>query len=466
MRVDSPGLGRDSTYAPISPYIAAYNIHTHNNPLSATTMEAIPRPYPITPRTSHVRTSSQPQASRATPTTSQQAATRLMQQADAQQPPLSAPASQESFASAQSVGSSNGTRGLQSSSSNVSQLTNYSSDLTSPKSNGGVLTGAYEDGLYAVGARSEFARRRTPEEGGVQRVNGGHGLGASPMSVVSPASTNGAKRTASGHVKNAPSLPNTPLTTTTVSGHRSRTDSISSTGSKAGELAANLKTRLGYAMVKIQNGWEHKDINEVERLAASRTQAHRHSISHSRPMSSGFSNGAARLSMHEHYNTTTTDDDSIRSPPSKRHSGLYSPYTTSSQPLRRLQPAPDIRPTTSHRHYATAPSSQTHSKGGHRNGTAMSPPRTPITNHSHAHPRRPATIRTDVQTAEAERDALEALFLMGSPHTSQAQRQHAASQAGSSQASPLRLEFATPRRVTFARSGSGSEMSSTGSSGP
>ena len=402
-------------------------------------------PYPITPQTSHIRSSSQ--ASRA------QEASRLMQQADPQDAHLSAAASQESFVSAQSGGSSNGPR-LQSSSSNVSQLTNYT-DLTSPISH--TQPNAF-DGQYVAASRPDITRRRTPEDT-LRRTNGADDFAvASPMSLTSPASTNGAKRTASGHVKNAPSLPNTPLTAT-FAGHRSRTDSISSTGSRAGELAASLKTRLGYAMHKVQNGWEHKDINEVEKLAAHKAHAYRHSMSHldysRRPDSSGLSNGTERMSMHEAYPNGSFDGP--RSPPSKRHSGVHSSYMPSSQPnlstaaAPRLQPAADIRPTSSQRQYHTAPSSQTNN---YAHSAVMSPPRTP--NHSHAHPRRPPTIRTDTQTAEAERDALQALFQLGSPHTSQ--NRHFASQASSSQASPLRSEFATPRRVTFARSESdGSE---------
>ena len=340
--------------------------------------------------------------------------------------------------------------GMRSEGSDVSQYT----DFTSPMTN--------EYGNHFP--RPDIARRRTPED--TSRAVNGNGNSqdeyavASPMSLASPA--NGAKRTASGHVKNAPSLPNTPLTATFTGGHsRSRTDSISSTSSRAGELAANLKARLGYAMHKVQNGWEDKDISEVERLE--RARMNRHSMSHMdqlrRPesaiMGGGYANGF----------------DGTRSPPPKRHSGIYSsmapvsssqPTMSSSAAVPRLQPAADIRPGSSHhhfnhshshaqqqrRHYATAPSSQSH--------TFMSPPRTP-NQHPHAHSRRPPTLRTDTQTAEAERDALQALFQLGSPHASQESARHFASQASSSQASPLRSEFAaTPRRVTFARSESGS----------
>ena len=398
--------------------------------------------FPVTPQTetSHLRSS---QFDQANPTTAQQA-TRSMQQAASQQPALSAPASQESFVSVQSTGSSNGPW-LQTSSSNVSQLTSYT-DLTSPTSS--APRQAYEQ-LYAA-SKPDVARARTPEEGYNGRRNDSHAV-ASPMSVTSPVSTNGTKRTASGHVKNAPSLPNTPVTAT-FAGSRSRTDSISSTGSRAGDLAFSLKTRLGYAMAKVQHGWEHKNINEVEQLAAHKLSPHRHSMSHldysRRPVTSGLTNGTAHLSMYDSYGHGASDGPAY--PPSKRHSGAYTAFMPPSLPdprtTPRLQPAPDIRPSTSQRHDQPTSASQ---QSGYSN--VMSPPRTPVNGHG----RRPPTIRTEMQTAEAERDALQALFQLGSPHTSQPSR-HQHSQASSSQASPLRSEFPTPRKVTFARSESDS----------
>lgn len=360
--------------------------------------------------------------------------------------------------SVQSQGSSVAPQ-LQSSTSDLSQLTNYT-DPTSP------ALIAPKRGLDAAytSAPAEAHRMKTPEnEVQNAHTNGEYAL-ASPMSVTSPVSTNGAKRTASGHVKNAPSLPSTPVVTMS-NGGRARAESTSSTGSRAGELAQTLKTRLGYAMAKVQNGWENKTIAEVEQLAAHKMSPNRHSMSHvdysPRPISAGLSNGAARLSMYEMQSHGGLDGTT--SPPSKRRSGTYSSFMTSPrQPLSgfgaaNLQPPADIRPTTTSRqYYSAAPSSQTSNYS-----TAMSPPRTPINGHS----RRPPTLRTDTQTAEAERDALQALFQLGSPHASQVSRQANASQASSTQASPLRTEYPTPRKVTFARSESGSSARASSAEG-
>ena len=157
-------------------------------------MESIPgSAFPVTPQTqtSHLR------SSQFNPTTAANS-TRSMQQADSQQPTLSAPASQESFASLQSIGSSTVPQ-LQNSSSNVSQLTSYT-DLTSP------ISSAPEQ-LYEqqyITSKPTIGRVRTPEEAQHVQKNDSYAV-VSPMSVTSPISTNGTKRTASGHVKNVPS---------------------------------------------------------------------------------------------------------------------------------------------------------------------------------------------------------------------------------------------------------------------
>lgn len=420
--------------------------------------------YPLTPQTqtSHI------QQSRTNPNPTIAQATRIMQASETDKQPLSAPASQESFVSLQSQGSSI-RAGLQSSSSNLSQITNYT-DQTSPVSaSSAAQKQAY--GQEHTSAPTRVPRVKTPENNDQNvRANGDYAF-ASPTSVASPMSVNGAKRTASGQVKTAPSLPSTPMDAT-YTRRRSRAESMSSTGSRAGELAQTLKTRLGYAMAKVQHGWEHKNIAEVEQLAAQKIAPNRHSMSHvdysKRPVSAGLSNGTARMSMYEAYSHGALDGTT--SPPSKRRSGTFASFvpsprqhTLGSGMPPHLQPPADIRPTTanSRTYYYSAPSNQ---NGNY--SSAMSPPRTPIS----GNPRRPPTIRTDTQTAEAERDALQALFQLGSPRTSsqisrQTNNASQASQASSVQASPLRAEYATPRKVTFARSESSNSGRTSSESG-
>ncbi|KAF7194321.1 hypothetical protein HII31_04354 [Pseudocercospora fuligena] len=373
---------------------------------------------------------------------------------------LSAPASQESIISVQSSVGSSRAPNLQGSESNLSQLTSYT-DLTSPTS----VEGFKNNTLPGEGTapsntldKPHINRDRTPEDGTRNMVDIAL---ASPMSITSPAVTNGAKRTASGHVKNAPSLSNTPYTGM-IQGRESRRESVSSTSSRAGEMAANLKARLGYAMVKVQHGWEHKSLQEVEQLAAEKARTNRYSASlldQQRPGTSGLSNGTASLSMYDNnYSRGTLD---IEQPPSKRHSGNYSHLVPLSQsiqtslgPAPRLQPAPDIRPTSSSGaiYHAGLGKAVPHSY----RGSGMSPPHTPI---NVVQPRRPATIRTETQTAEAEREALQSLLQLGSPHTSQIPRSQTATSSSQGQASPMKTDL-TPRRVTFARSESASSTSS------
>lgn len=369
--------------------------------------------------------------------------TRSMHATDSQPQQLSAPASQESIITTNSYGSSVVSQ-LQSASSNASQLTSYT-DSTSPSAF--APTTKLEHSTLAVDDDTDI-RDRTPED----QISREGDLSAfiSPASTSTPVATNGTKRTAEGHAKETLAGSSTPFSGV-IRGNRSRAASTaSSSSSRAGELAANLKARLGYAMTKVQNGWEHKSFSEVERLTAQKV-ANRHSMSHldhsRRPMSSGLANGTARLSMYESHHVPNLDG--AFSPPSKRSSGTYTtfaptkaPHTTATTP--RLQPAPDIRPTNNYRSH---PYAQQLQRARHSSG--MSPPRTPITQQL----RRPHPIRTDTQTAEAEREALQALFQLGSPHGSQIPRAHATSRA-SSQTSPLRAEASTPRRVTFARSDS------------
>ena len=376
--------------------------------------------------------------------------TRNMQLSDSQSQQLSAPASQESILSSDSYGSSVASQ-LQSTSSNASQLTSYTdTDTTSPSS-----TAETNKTEYSTSAISNDAdvRDRTPED------QTGHAMGdplISPASTSTPVAIVSNKRTSDGHAKDLSRGSLTPLNGG-FAGNRSRAASAaSSSSSRAGELAASLKARLGYAMTKVQNGWEHKSFSEVERLTAQKA-ANRHSMSHMdysrRPVSSGLSNGTSRLSMYEPHNNNNAPNNPERgfSPPSKRFSGSYTtfaptkaPHTTATTP--RLQPAPDIRPMNNYRSHPYAQSSLQRA----RHNSAMSPPRTPITQQ----PRRPHPIRTNTQTAEAEREALQALFQLGSPHGSQIPRGQTTSRASSSQTSPLRAEFATPRPTTLARSNS------------
>lgn len=399
----------------------------------AGTMDPLPQhsSFSIAPQTqiSHMRTNS----------TNPAAATRALH--SQRQPPLSAPASQESFASVQSVGSS------VAGASSASQVTNYTdADLTSPELRSGRGSDKHAE---------EVPRVRTPDE---TQVGGLMGFG-SPMSIVTtPMNANCAKRTASGHVKNAPSLPTSP---TVFTGRHSRGDSLSSTGSRAGELAASLKTRLGYAMAKVQNGWEHRSIAEVEQLAAHKVLSpnNRYSMSHlqqygeQHPPASGHSNGTLMAAAYDQQYAVSSHDRT-RSPPPKRQSGSYAHFIAASPQYHYSSNAPCLQPPADIHALPGSSIRQTYAHTHHSPAftSAMSPPRTPSNGR-----RRPQPLRTDTQTAQAERDAVQALFELGSPHAAQVSRRAGASQDSSNQGSPLKSDFApTPRKVTFASSDSAS----------
>ncbi|KAI1499225.1 hypothetical protein F5X99DRAFT_390685 [Biscogniauxia marginata] len=76
------------------------------------------------------------------------------------------------------------------------------------------------------------------------------------------------KRMADGVVKHARAH----STTSPVRmGHSRNTSTVSvasTAGSRIGELSAELKTKLSYAMVKVNNGWQGHSIDEVESLAS------------------------------------------------------------------------------------------------------------------------------------------------------------------------------------------------------
>ncbi|OAA69723.1 cyclin-dependent kinase [Cordyceps fumosorosea ARSEF 2679] len=72
------------------------------------------------------------------------------------------------------------------------------------------------------------------------------------------------KRTASGQVK-IRSRSNSP-----IKGHARSISAISTTsnGSHIGDISADLKTRLSYAMLKVNNGWQSRSFPEIESLAS------------------------------------------------------------------------------------------------------------------------------------------------------------------------------------------------------
>ncbi|CAK7216325.1 hypothetical protein SEUCBS140593_002831 [Sporothrix eucalyptigena] len=77
------------------------------------------------------------------------------------------------------------------------------------------------------------------------------------------------KRAADGSVKLTRNASST--SPVYMGGHSRNTSTVSvasTAGSRIGELSAELKTRLSYAMVKVNNGWQSHSIDQVENLAS------------------------------------------------------------------------------------------------------------------------------------------------------------------------------------------------------
>ncbi|KKY35837.1 putative cyclin-dependent kinase [Diaporthe ampelina] len=77
------------------------------------------------------------------------------------------------------------------------------------------------------------------------------------------------KRTADGTIKDPRFSPTaSPGRTASHSRNTSAVSAASTASSRVTELSSELKTRLSYALLKVNNGWESRNINQVENLAS------------------------------------------------------------------------------------------------------------------------------------------------------------------------------------------------------
>ncbi|KAL8920218.1 MAG: hypothetical protein Q9208_006383 [Pyrenodesmia sp. 3 TL-2023] len=241
------------------------------------------------------------------------------------------------------------------------------------------------------------------------------------------------KRTASGQVKLAENGHWMPSTGANPHTH-SRNASTASKSSQVSDLSHELRTRLSYAMFKVQNGWQSHNLNELEAMALPRLSP-----------TSGISQlqRAAGVpsspSQHPQY-PAKVYQYTQHSPPSTR-----SPYeqpdrrqvSTNSPPLHYTMPNDTTVPHSPHRGPSLAPPVDILPRTSRPlHPLNMQPPQINTTNLYHtatsnlASPtvttatpltpiRRPASsIRTPSQKADAEKDAVETLMFMSSPGNS------------------------------------------------
>ncbi|KAF2222832.1 hypothetical protein BDZ85DRAFT_262538 [Elsinoe ampelina] len=383
-------------------------------------------------------------------------------------------------------------------SSNASQAT-ADTDVTSPlqtdnnsqnKTSDAMLQKMHAMPQTQADQAKSKGRLRTPEN--QADASRDPSTNTSPMSLSTPLT--GHKRMASGEIKRREANVYTSPAHASR-GSTARAGSVGSAGTKASEVrdqppatdidanltpfqvAGTLKERLTYAMTKVQHGWEHHNIDQVERLAAAAAISPRTVISprqygrgiHASPRAAGF---PARILTEQisHHSAPYHDgqiksaplmrprddrasSDESMSPPTKRrigHDSVVSPMGRTA-----LAPAADLPvPASPHRQHAR------HGSQG-QNIPSSPSQRVPTTPKSH----RPATIRTQTQTKAAEQEAMDALLLMGSPSNGAFPR---GSQQSSAAQSPNRRNVApsVPRQALQYRSESNDSITSGSSLGP
>ncbi|TKA82040.1 hypothetical protein B0A49_00178 [Cryomyces minteri] len=425
-------------------------------------------------------------------------------------PSQSMPASQESHLTASS--SKSNVPGLQTSSSNVSQKTDADTQQTASTSSNSQLSRfrssqpsqGWESSTGKVPFRQPPPPTTPPNDTGIAEGTTAetNSTTTSPMSLASPTSLAGTKRSANGHVKPVEiSIPNSPVAAARPG--RSRAESLSSSGSRAGEAAHQLKARLAYAMVKVQNGWENRSLKELENYASRKAlpgasnatingSAHRPPSPTSTvgrtPLYRGLSDDSDQYatSSHDQMSPTGTSrtnanaHDSSMSPPSKRRSGTYASFWASQDSnaasrLLKLQSATTAAPIPP----SLAPAANIiPSRGSRRSISTHTPPmlssiKATAAASSHLPfaapqtPGRPSILRGPTATAQAEQDAVESLLFMSSPKNS-GHFPHT-SQTSTALPSPLRTDFPTPKRVVFesgdARPGTASSSGGGGGGG-
>ncbi|KAF5019587.1 hypothetical protein F66182_8397 [Fusarium sp. NRRL 66182] len=216
-----------------------------------------------------------------------------------------------------------------------------------------------------------------------------------------------------------------------VKGHSRNPSAVSRastiTGGHIGELSHELRTRLSYAMVKVNNGWQSKPLDEVETMASQAAS----------PASSSTS------TIHRRHNSSASPRLPMSKPPSSS-----APLPCDSARQRRKSNTP---PTSSWIKPALAPPAPIRPSGlmPHPNPRRNSHPhRTPnMLSHSHSAsphtPGQPSTLQHGPRSRAMgdpilmsphqnvrEQDAIETLLFMSSPGNS-ANLKHAFSPAGS-----------------------------------
>ncbi|KAK4161500.1 cell cycle transcriptional repressor whi5 [Cladorrhinum sp. PSN259] len=277
-----------------------------------------------------------------------------------------------------------------------------------------------------------------------------------------PASANGngassRKRMADGAVKHGRSNSIASLAPPPpVGGHSRNTSTVSvasTLGSRVGELSAELKARLSYAMVKVNRGWQSHSIDQVETLAS---QAASPTSSTSTIHMRNGSSASPQLSSASHRGSNnTTPATGPQQPQPGRESPATASRTSSMSPVKTTSSslAPPMAIQTSHtsvhprRHSNPRPvpallSATLHSSSYPGPGSPGHPPGFL----GSAHPRASLADAMGFSHHQntAEKDAIESLLFMSSPGNS-ANLKH----AFPSSSQPLPPGHAGPQRTAL-----------------
>jgi hypothetical protein len=370
-----------------------------------------------------------------------------------------------------------------------SQESQYSTIQATSSNNSQSTTDGHDAATPPTSTSDGFSSQSTNQDGQLSQLSQLSQLAAAqqPLKNISAARqtlpngpTAGHKRTADGQVK--PPSPPSPQASN-MRGHSRNTSAVSNVSvasSRLGEvnknqrfqrkipnilqLSSELRTRLSYAMVKVNNGWQSNTIDEVESLASQAgSPTSSTSTLHGRrnPITSPR---AAIASIQEHANVPintitrapTSDFDlySRTEPAQLTYESFWRGHSTAVPPPRSshitspssskagLAPPADIRPEPSSRRSHTPKFSKPPTIPGQGSSSShTSMPRTPNRGDFNIESK---PLQTPTQKTIQEQDAIETLLFMSSPGNSgNMGHQFPGSRTNqtSPQNSPLRAEF-------------------------
>lgn len=294
--------------------------------------------------------------------------------------------------------------------------------------------------------------------------------------------TSGLKRTADGQVKHAHSAsPTSPQfrshsrTTSAVSNASVASSRIGEVGyihysslhvTNIVQISAELKARLSYAMVKVNNGWQSNSIDEVESMASqagsptsSTSTLHgRRNLTSPRTAIANIQGLTATIIPSTSSTPAPPGDFDLYSrsdQPSRTYESFWRDHSinlpsqryphTSPPPSKSLAPPADIRPTPISRRSGTPKFSRPPTIAGQGSNSSLHSPN-PRTPNRGPHRENPV-IQTPTQKTLQEQDAIETLMFMSSPGNSGNMKHNFPPRSQASpQQSPLRAEFSLQER--------------------